>query len=490
MTANVVRFEPDGETLRAFMRDDTRVRIICGPFGSGKSVACAVEVFRLACQQAPGPDKVRRSRWMIVRSTYPQLKRTTISTWQSWFDDRFGKFTWGPPPSHRIIMPLPDATVLDLDVQFVALDGPTAEADLKGFEGTGIWLNEVSEIPVGVYAFARGRVGRFPKASDGGPTWYGIIGDTNPPDNDHWLFKAAEEEKPAGFAFFRQPGGVVKVDGVWRPNPDAENLKHLPLTYYADQLAGQSEDFIKVYLGAEYGYALDGKPVYPEWSDSSHVAPEPLAPIPELPLYIGLDFGLTPAAVFGQRTARGQWRILDELVTEDMGAVRFAEMLSERLGSWYGEIQHIEAWGDPAGNARSATDERSCLKIVADICNIPVKPAPTNEPTIRREAVAGTLNRMVDGMPGFLLSPACRVLRKGFSGGYHYKRVKVAGDDRYHDRADKNAFSHPHDALQYLLSGAGEARVVMRQADKRNMARQLPSMANSRYSPFRWRAGT
>ena len=41
------------------------------------------------------------------------------------------------------------------------------------------------------------------------------------------------------------------------------------------------------------------------------------------------------------------------------------------------------------------------------------------------------------------------------------KTFKVTGDERYHDKPDKNSFSHPHDALQYLLSGAGEGRALL-----------------------------
>ena len=52
------------------------------------------------------------------------------------------------------------------------------------------------------------------------------------------------------------------------------------------------------------------------------------------------------------------------------------------------------------------------------------------------------------------------MLRKGFAGGYHFRRVKVAGDERFHDVPDKNAYSHPHDALQYALSGGGEVRAL------------------------------
>ena len=103
--------------------------------------------------------------------------------------------------------------------------------------------------------------------------------------------------------------------------------------------------------------------------------------------------------------------------------------------------------------------------------------------------MAGCLNRLVDGEPGLLLSPHCKMLRKGFSGGYHYRRVRVVGDERYHDKPDKNAFSHPHDALQYLLSGAGEARSLLGKERNRRRSASRPKEANSRYDPHQtWRA--
>jgi hypothetical protein len=84
-----------------------------------------------------------------------------------------------------------------------------------------------------------------------------------------------------------------------------------------------------------------------------------------------------------------------------------------------------------------------------------------------------------------LLSPRCKVLRKGFAGGYHYRRVKVSGDERYHDAPDKNSFSHPHDALQYALSGAGEgAALLNRSSVKKPVARDRAPLG-----PHGWMAG-
>jgi hypothetical protein len=117
--------------------------------------------------------------------------------------------------------------------------------------------------------------------------------------------------------------------------------------------------------------------------------------------------------------------------------------------------------GDPAGEQRAQTDERTPFQIfnqVLEKARMPIRlyPAPTNDFTIRREAIAHPLGRLIDGQPGLLVSPACVVARKGLSGGYCYKRLKVAGDDRYHDKPDKNKYSHVVEAGGYCNMGMGE----------------------------------
>ena len=67
---------------------------------------------------------------------------------------------------------------------------------------------------------------------------------------------------------------------------------------------------------------------------------------------------------------------------------------------------------------------------------------------------------MAEGKPAFLVDRRCATLIKGFEGGYAYRRMEVSGE-RYADKPDKNMYSHIHDALQYLLLGAGEGRSLM-----------------------------
>ena len=286
LTDRTVNYVPSGPTLKAFHKSDAFVRSIRGPLGSGKTTACVVEVTRRAQRQVPGPDGRRHSRWVAVRNTYGELRTTTIKSWQMWVPENMGRFSWDPPLTHHLV-----TDELNLEIIFLALDRPEDVRKLLSLELTGAWVNEAREIPKAVVDTLTGRVGRYPPVRDGGPTWSGVILDSMSPDSDHWLYRLCEEVRPEGWEFFAQPAD----DG-----PDAENLAHLPggQLYYERIRAGKSEDWVKVYISGEYGFVQEGKPVYPEWRDTTHVANEALAPIEGLPLIIGLDFGLTPAAVW------------------------------------------------------------------------------------------------------------------------------------------------------------------------------------------------
>ncbi len=61
-----VDYTPDGPVLSEYLKSDAFMRVIGGPFGSGKTAASCVEIFRRTCEQAPAPDRVRRSRWQIA----------------------------------------------------------------------------------------------------------------------------------------------------------------------------------------------------------------------------------------------------------------------------------------------------------------------------------------------------------------------------------------------------------------------------------------
>lgn len=453
-------YKPQGDTLRAFHWSEESRRIMIGPLGSGKTAACIAELWRLAKSQAPDADGIRPTRFAAVRNTYSDLKTTTVPDFREIIDDAWGSFVWGPPPSMRVRVVLPDGTKVDCEVLFIALDRPDDVRKLRGLQLTGAWLNEVKELPKSVLDMLDLRVGRYPRKTRVAPTRFGLIGDSNAPDEDHWLYAMAEEDKPDGWAFFRQPGGVIRRnrDSPFRLNQNAENLPNLPDNYYSRAMQGKSVDWIAVNLANEYGVVFDGRPVYPEYNDAAHC--EDCEPVEGLPIAVGIDFGLTPAAVFGQRFPNGRILWFDELATEHMGVQRFSSELKTKIAALYPSFAIDFVVGDPAGDTESQTDEQTCFQIL-NANGVNARPAATNDWTIRREAVANPLSQLIDGKPRLVVSPKCKITRKGMRGGYEYRRVQVSGAERHADKPNKNRYSHPCEAGQYLMLGYGEGRRVM-----------------------------
>lgn len=432
-------------TVGRFMLDGSFVRGIMGPIGSGKSTGCVMELYTRSCQQKRAPDGLRHTRWVVVRNTYRELLDTTVKTFLSWFPEgRTGAMNW---QDMEYVWRFGDVRA---EVLFRALDRPSDVKKLLSLEATGIWFNEAREMPKALVDAATGRVGRYPPAKDGGPTWFGIILDTNPPDTDHWWYRVFEEDTPEGWRIFKQPSGR---------SPQAENLMNLPPRYYQNIMAGKTPEWIKVYVDGDYGYVQDGKPVFPEYRDNLHCREFEL--IPRLPLYIGMDFGLTPAAAIGQKLAMGQWRWRYEVVSEHMGAERFGRELQRFLAEKCPGFEYAAITGDPAGNQESQADENTPFKML-NALGIKAKPAHTNDPTIRRESVAVPMGRLIDGEPGWIIHPDMRMSRKGFAGGYRFKRVQVVGDERYHDKPDKNSYSHICEANEYGMLGGGEGKALVR----------------------------
>lgn len=432
---------------------DSRCAIITGPLGSGKTFTSCEKLFKIACEQKPDAQRVRKTRFYAIRNTYPDLLGTTVKDWMDLFGD-LGKYKGGgiEPPSHKMLFGLPDRTYVKCELIFLALDRPQAIKKLRGAQATAFWLNEIKELPKSVIDMCDLRHGRYPSKMDGGPTWHGMIGDTNQVDQDHWLYELAEITRPNGWSFFTQPGGVVRnTEGQWVMNLHAENIENLPDDYYEAGLEGKEDEWIKVNLGNQYGSVSDGKPVYKEqWNDHIHVNDKILY-IPDAPVVAGMDFGLTPAAIFGQMTPRGGVNILAELVSDGMGINQFYTSVVKPFVQEHFTPATMITWvGDPSGNRRAETNEQTVFKELSDL-GITAIAANTNDPTMRIEAVRYYLNLMVDGKPAFQVHPRCTFIRKGFNGNYKFRRIQVIGEEKYMNVPDKNMYSHPHDALQYLM---------------------------------------
>jgi hypothetical protein len=443
--------------------DSGFIRTIVGPFGSGKSVTCVMELMMIAFSQEPDPQGIRRTKFAIVRNTYRELLDTTMATFFTWVPKESGTYSALNMTFH-LDQTLPDNTQIQAEFLFRALDKPDDIKKVLSLDLTAAWINEVREISKTVFDGIQSRFGRYPTRALGvEATFAGLITDTNPPDIDHWYYRLFEEDLPPNHKIFHQPSGL---------SPEAENIQNLPRNYYQNMSMGKTQAWIDVYVHGRYGFIADGRPVWPEYRDDVHHTHNIYHPDPRLPLFIGIDFGLTPAAVFGQKRPSGQFVIFDELCTWDMGAVTFGRLLKEKLNHDYKDFRTIEIYGDPAGTGRSQSDESTPFQMLSQQ-GIDAYPTYTNDFEIRREVPADYMLRLAfDGTPAFMIITStgedeydmyrgAPTVRKACGGGYKYKRLQVTGEDRFHDVPDKNKYSHAGDALQYLMLGAvGGDRVM------------------------------
>lgn len=439
-------------TLARFALSNAFIRGILGPVGSGKSSASVVEIVRRGQQQKPGPDGVRRTRFAVIRQTYPQLEDTTMKTFFEWM-----------PPAHFGHAAGHDYTITkfencEIEVMFRALDRPDQVANLRSLDLTGAWVNEAREIDWSIIDMLQTRLGRYPSQRTGGPTWYGMWLDTNPPDADSDWYRFFEDEKwrealetlkelgipPTHETFaeiFRQPDGL---------STEAENIPNLPggRGYYANLMMGKGKEWVDVFIRGKYGFITDGRAIFPEYSDERHC--RKVDPIPGMPIFRGWDFGLTPACVFSQLQPNGQWLVFDEITSESSGITAFAEVVQRYCSVVFpGAKTRFIDYGDPAGMQRAQTDERTCFQILHGK-GVMIEPGMQTLAT-RLEAIRKPLVTMVDKKPQFILHPRCAKLRRGFLGQYKFRRLRIAGNN-YSDMPEKNEVSHPMDALQYVAT--------------------------------------
>lgn len=454
------------------------VRALMGPVGCGKSVACCWDIFFQMQLMTPCKDGIRRSRYLVLRDSYPELKSTTIRTWNDWFGGMpgFERIKFDSPIVQKI-----KYADIESEILFMPVNVATVEK-LGSLELSGAYMNEARGMPKVVFDRLTQRVGRYPSAREfdegfvkkikalNAPiiekfksgnlksdpallySFYRkfVVMDTNPPDDMHWFYNLFEMMKPNRYSAFKYEPAVIKTNNSYMVDYNQDYVNFHNPGYYEDMIAGKDDDEIRVQLMGLYGSFNDGKPVFPEYNDNFHASDE-AQPIQGQPLYLGVDFGLTPACVIGQLTLDGRLLILDEIQGYDTNVRSlFKDMVMPLLSTKYAGFSIELVLCDPSGVAKDTVmSEFTHIGILREL-GFNAMPAKTNDPQTRLNAVKSFLTKLVDGKMGFVINKNCKMLRRGLSGQYSFKRVKGAMGEAFHSKPDKNQYSHLADALQYL----------------------------------------
>jgi hypothetical protein len=372
-----------------------------------------------------------------------QLRATVLTDVQQYLKEMVRYFV--TDGTIQVRADLDDGTKIHSDWNLVPLDSKEDQRRLLSMQLSFGWINECREVPIEIVTALLGRLGRYPSKLAGGPTWHGLIMDTNPwdvdsPYHDRFVLNPTENWK-----LFHQPSGV---------GPFAENRENLPDGYYENLASDRDEGWTQVHIYSEWGTSNAGQAVFRRsFNAETHVMDMQTLVNPLRPILVGQDFGRTPTALIGQVDNMGRILVFREVISDGMGLIQFVE---EKLRPVLHEPEfsgkRVVLVADPAGRERSQITEDNAFDVLKSMGFV-VYPAPTNELVPRLLSVERALRSTIGGEPGMQISrTGCPTLIKALASNYRYRRKR---DGVLEDVPEK---SHPWsdvaDALQYMCLGA------------------------------------
>lgn len=468
MTVDVVVYKPP-PTIEKFILDyrpggegpgkGLFFDYIIGAIGSGKTTGLFFKLVYMAGKQEPDKDGIRRTKAVVVRNSLPQLKDTTMASWNEWFKE--GQAGYWRITENKFILKSGD---IECEVLFRPLDTSADIQRVLSLDVSFAIVDEFVNIPREIIDALGGRCGRYPK---GRCTNWGMWGSSNPSTEDNWWYDYLHNlPENSNVKYFTQPSGL---------SPNAENIENLPgkRGYYTALAIGKSDAWIHQFIMAEWGFSVSGTPVVPTFKPDMHISKSPLIFNPELPMIVGFDPGMGGSAfVFGQQDLHSRLSVLGELVQSNIGVSRLVtERLKPFLRVKFPEAKVVIA-PDPAAANRAQTDEKTIVQVIER--HFPVKYETNNRLPLRLNAIDSFTTRLTDIGPAIQIdAKECPQLIRALKGGWRY--AIDTRKDTQKPEPDDNRFTHVGDAFGYLCryfhrSSEREAKYAMQRATNRNFA--------------------
>jgi hypothetical protein len=185
--------------------------------------------------------------------------------------------------------------------------------------------------------------------------------------------------------------------------------------------------------------------------------------------YRGIDFGYRhPACLWAQRSPAGQLFIVDELLPENLTTPEFVAAIKGREKS-FGLVVPVRAsYCDPAGRSANVQTAQSEFEVLQAAGLVPL-----GKPSAVRDGCVRIMDLLADEAQPLIIARRCVGLIRALSAVKPHR-----GHPEVYDYEHQH-FSHPLDALRYLLVNIGTQNVW-----RGPIAGRKPSMAGLRNRRF------
>ena len=494
-TGKVNLLRSAGPVSDAYILGTHAIGVIAGPVGSGKTIASEKKGLVEAQRIYPGADGVRRYKLGNYRQKYDNLWKAAIpSHWKLFPKDMVGS-TWtgaSPRAARHALVFEDEFGRIEMITEFQAFSEDANVEDLRGIEFTDVQLGEIDTMPKDLLIGLGRAVGREPPREITRRNGR-IFGDMNAPDVLNWTYKTFYEALKPPYHLYRQPGGM---------DPAAENLQSHggDHSYYQQIIDANAENYwyVRRMVHAIPGITRATDLVYEKFDELTQLAKTELVPEPALPVLVGCDGGLTPAAVYAQEMSDGQFRVIAEIALERGGVEELGDaMLVLEARRFAGCEFHTVI--DPSGKAgedKDTDDQReqrvskgSERQRLASKLQRKVELAVSNDVSRRHDAVRAKIGlNLGPGRPGYLLCPSCVGLLRGKRQTYQFRKRQGTNDL---SSVTPTFDTHVADAEQYAAMECGSDAARKRKGDRaaRVAARRDENRKAGRYNPVRRQRG-
>jgi hypothetical protein len=243
-----------------------------------------------------------RSRWVIIRKSLPDLKRTTFPSFISILSEGIGKYVKSWNRDTQVVEFINGSELIFMAESY---DDDKELNRFRGLEVNGAGLDEVNELQEPTFYKVQERIGSWNKAQGKPPIV--CLATCNPSNN--WVKTIIYEKYrnntlPDRWSYI--PSKIT--DNPYIPIEYLESLKELPPIQYQRFVEG------------DWDIADDvANPFLYEWNDDRHID-DSIQLNPNLPVFVSVDFNINPlCALVIQQVGRGAI-VVDEIKI-DKGSV-------------------------------------------------------------------------------------------------------------------------------------------------------------------------